>query len=167
MIWNQSTDGTPSSKTTWARSAGPRAPSASGCNAPARYLRLQLCYYGEQGTLEVASEQCLLDRIDLCRGWHRGVLKIEGATSGELLTFRVTPVVPVASDARELGIMLRRVEPFDEETSAQRASAAAKNLRRNQDEHRAGLAVLESTPPALRVNVEARCNIPETSQACA
>jgi molybdenum cofactor biosynthesis enzyme MoaA len=80
---------------------------------------------------------------------------------------RVAPLVPVAGETRELGVMLRDARLFDDAEPFELERAAHRNLALNQAEFRIGQTVLESVPPAIRVNLQTRCNIPETSQACA
>ena len=132
----------------------------------ARFARLTLCYYGDEGTLSVRSARGLANSVPLCRGWHECAVSLGGAAAGEIIQCQVTPIVRVPTDTRELGVMLRDVELFDDDRSFELLSKSRSNLQVNQGEYREGRTVLSSLPPALRVSIETRCNIPETSQAC-
>jgi MoaA/NifB/PqqE/SkfB family radical SAM enzyme len=138
-----------------------------GLRCAARFARLTLCYYGDDGLLTAESARGLVDQTPLCRGWHACGLRLGDTAAGDVIACSVAPVVPVATDARELGIMVREIVSFNDEEAFESLAAAHRNLRLNQDEYRLGRTVLASFPPALRINLEARCNIPETSQACA
>ena len=62
--------------------------------------------------------------------------------------------------------MFRECEFLDDPAEFVMLRQVQRNLWLNQQEFRRGLSVLSSTPPALRLTLETRCNIPETSQAC-
>ncbi len=127
---------------------------------------LRLCYYGEDGVLSVrAAGQ--VDQVSLSRGWQTYVARLGNATAGDVIECSVSPVVTVAGDSRELGIMLRRIELTDDDERARSIDESQRNRRLNQSEFHQGRTVLASLPPRLRVNMEVRCNIPETSRACA
>ncbi len=89
-----------------------------------------------------------------------------GDSAGEAVTAHVSPLVPAADDTRELAVMLRDVDLFDDQRLFENLSRAAANSIRNEVEYRSGATVLASYPPMLRVTLETRCNIPETGQAC-
>ncbi len=132
----------------------------------ARFALLRLCYLGHDGTLSIvhggASEQ-----VSLGHGWQTCAVRLEPATAGEELTCLVEPLIDVPQDSRRLGVMLRSIELFDDEHRYEAVAAAHRNRQLNEREFRSGAVRLASLPPALRVTTEVRCNIPETSQACA
>jgi MoaA/NifB/PqqE/SkfB family radical SAM enzyme len=133
----------------------------------APFARLALAYMGHDGILTVRSPGGAIQEAPLCRGWQNCVVRLADATAGGAIECRVAPIVDAAGDARELGVMLREIEAFDDQGRFERLDKMQRNLRLNQRECRAGRTALESLPAALRVNLEVRCNIPETSQACA
>jgi MoaA/NifB/PqqE/SkfB family radical SAM enzyme len=132
----------------------------------ARFAILYLCYYGNHGTLEVRTAAGLVDQIPLCHGWHTYSARLADARAGDLVEWSVSPVIAVTGEARQLGVMLRSVELTDDERRSMSIAMAQRNLQLNQLEFRDGRTVLESVPARLRVNMEVRCNIPETGQAC-
>jgi molybdenum cofactor biosynthesis enzyme MoaA len=132
----------------------------------ARFVRLQLCYYGERGTLSVRS---LLDEGEvalLYSGWQSCVMKLPLVQVDDELHWTVEPVLPIAGDSRQLGVMVREMEWFDDAARYERLVQTNDNRRLNHHEFQTGQAVLASNPPQLRVTMAVRCNIPETSQAC-
>ena len=134
----------------------------------ARFAVFKLCYYGEQGTLTVRNDEGTDDRRDRAVGGLAAMCRCGSMRRpATTLAFAVAPLVPVAGDSRELGLMLREMSLVDDESSFARVRETQLNLRLNQLEYAEGRAVLTSSPPAIRVNLEVRCNIPETSQACA
>ena len=132
-----------------------------------RYAILRFCYYGEQGVLSVRTARGQVDQVPLCRGWHTCVARLGDARSGELVQWSVMPVIAVVGDPRQLGMMLRKIELTDDSRRSMLIAESQRNRQLNQLEFRDGRTVLESMPARLRVNMEVRCNIPETSQACA
>lgn len=132
----------------------------------ARFASLMLCYHGDGGTLSVRSARGLTASVPLCHGWHECPLALGGTAAGDVLQCRVDPIVAVPGDTRELGVMLRDVKLLDDDRSFELLCKSRDNLRLNQREYRDGVTLLSSWPPALRVSIEMRCNIPETSQAC-
>ncbi|MGD9723330.1 MAG: radical SAM/SPASM domain-containing protein [Pirellulales bacterium] len=132
----------------------------------ARFARLALCYNGDGGVLSVRSHDDLIDRVPLTRGWQVCAVNLGDDLTSAATEFRVTPIVNVPGDHRELGVMLREAELFDDDQEYQRLRGVHHNGWLNQVEFLQGAAQLASTPPALRINLETRCNIPETSQAC-
>ncbi len=133
----------------------------------APYLKLHLCYYGDDGVMQVRGQCGHVDRIELCRGWHHAIARLSDSAAGSIVELSLRPLVTVPDDSRELGIMLRAAKLSDDGASFERWRTIQQNLKRNQRECSGGLETLSSTPPAIRINLEARCNIPETSQACA
>ena len=132
----------------------------------APFVKLQLCYYGEHGRLAVRDATgTLVDEVELLKGWHRRVLRLGDAAAGPL-NFQVSPVMPVPGESRELGMMLRGAELFEDKHRYQVLTKSDCNLRLNERKFRAGVTRLTSFPPQLRVTMEVRCNLPETSQAC-
>ena len=132
----------------------------------APFLLLNVCYYGDKGILTVHSQGKLLDSVPLCRGWHVCILRTHFAMPGEALQMSVEPLISVVSDARQLGLMCRRIEVSDDERLCEMTRESQRNLALNQREYLAGQILLKSVPPLIRINLETRCNIPETSQAC-
>jgi len=133
---------------------------------PAPFLLLTVCYLGDRGTLTIRSPMNQLDWAPLCRGWHVCALRTTGAAAGEILELSVDPLISVEGETRQLGLMCRRIEVSDDERLCELTRASQRNLGLNQREYLAGKILLESVPPLLRINLETRCNIPETSQAC-
>jgi MoaA/NifB/PqqE/SkfB family radical SAM enzyme len=131
-----------------------------------RFALLHLCYYSEHGILAVRTPRGLVDQVPLCRGWHTCVARLEGASADDVIEWIVAPVIAVENDARLLGVMLRNVELTDDERRSTLIADSQRNRRLNQLEFHGGKTVLKSVPARLRVNMEVRCNIPETSQAC-
>jgi len=134
-------------------------------NSAARFARLRMCYHGASGTLRLSCLGNVLDEVELCFGWRDYLLDL-GDSAGADVTGHVDPLVPAAGDPRELGVMLRDVELFDDRRLFENLSRAVANSIRNEAEFRSGATVLASYPPMLRINLETRCNIPETGQAC-
>jgi len=133
---------------------------------PGRLVRFKLCYYGLEGELAFTSGDHVWDTVTLTRGWHACYVDLRGLPAGQVVECRLLPVIAVAGDTRELGLMFRECELSDDPADFDMRRQSQRNLWLNQQEFRQGLAVLSSTPPALRLTLETRCNIPETSQAC-
>jgi len=131
-----------------------------------QYAIMHLCYYGEQGVLSVRTPHALVDQVSLCQGWHRYAVKLGDAKSGELFEWTVSPVIAVDDDARQLGVMIRHLELTNDSHRAMMITKSQGNRKLNQLEYLEGKTILDSVPVMLRVNMEVRCNIPETSQAC-
>jgi molybdenum cofactor biosynthesis enzyme MoaA len=131
-----------------------------------KFAQWHLCYYGNEGRLTFRNQRAeVIDAVDLCRGWHSIVARWN-ATAGDTIHFQVAPLIPVAGEPRELGVMLRRIELFDDQARFDRFVTKERNLGLNQREYLTGRSVLESLPPQIRINMEVRCNIPEQGQAC-
>jgi MoaA/NifB/PqqE/SkfB family radical SAM enzyme len=126
---------------------------------------LKLCYPGASGRLQLSWAGGELDQVELAFGWRDYAFKI-GDSAGAELTAIVSPLVSIAGESRKLAVMLREVSLFDDQLLFENLSCAAANALRNEAEFRSGAVVLTSYPTMLRVTVETRCNIPETSQAC-
>ena len=133
---------------------------------PARFAQFQLCYYGEAGTLGVRSPHGEMDRVKLCDGWHTCVVKLGEVAEGDTIEVEVDPPLHVEGDSRELGVMIRELELFDDPRRYEINVLRGSNLRLNHQEYMQGAPVLASLAPQLRITMEVRCNIPETSQAC-
>jgi hypothetical protein len=133
---------------------------------PARFAQLQLCYYGDAGTLAARSPDGHVDRVKLCDGWHTCVVKLGEIQQGDTIELHVDPALRVEGDSRELGVMIRDIELFDDPRRYETTAVSGGNARLNHQEYMQGRTVLESLPPQLRITMEVRCNIPETSQAC-
>jgi len=131
------------------------------------FVELRACYYGDAGTLTIRSRRGSDHQVALGRGWQTYVLGPVDALAGEEIDVRVNPLIDVPGDSRELGLMLRQFELFDDPLRFEMLSRSQENLKSNQQEYEAGQVLLQSVPPYLRINMEVRCNIPETSQACA
>ncbi len=131
----------------------------------ARFAKLRLCYLGDSGRLKLHHAGNQIHELRLGFGWHDYLVALPsiGAAS---LTARVDPLISVAADTRELGVMLRDLELFDDERRFETLVHKAANAVLNEIELRAGRAELQSHPPHLRINMEGRCNLPETGQAC-
>ena len=132
----------------------------------AHFAHLKLCYYGAWGTLAIRSSHGSDQQVPIHRGWHDCVLPLYAAQAGVELELYVAPLVPVAGDTRHLGVMIREIELFDDPSRYERFVCTGANLRQNHWELHTGQTVLASSPPQLRISMDVRCNIPETSQAC-
>lgn len=131
----------------------------------ARFMALRLCYPGTAGTLRLATPDGPWHQVTLGSGWDEIVFRLPA--DGAPLMAEVSPLAVIAGETRELGVMLREPRLFDDERLYETLSGARENLLLNEAEYRAGLATLRSFPPAIRITSEVRCNLPETSQACA
>ena len=80
----------------------------------AQFAHLKLCYYGAWGTLAIQSSHGPDQQVPIHRGWHDCVLPLHAAQAGDELEWRVAPLMPVAGDTRNLGVMIREVELFDD-----------------------------------------------------
>jgi hypothetical protein len=132
----------------------------------ARFVKLSVAYLGKDGMLTVrAADGSLLDEVELQEGWHDCTVQLAGVAH-EPVSFEVSPIVNVPSDTRELGLMLRSAESFDDAHAFKVLTKTPRNLRLNQREFLTGAATLKSFPPQLRISMEVRCNLPELDQAC-
>lgn len=131
---------------------------------PARFVRLQLAYLGEQGTLRLVDADCSVEAC-LRRGWQDCLLQVPASLAR--LRLQVGPVARVDGDDRELGVMIRKISFLDDDEKLARLRSVAENALLNDIEFRKGEFRLASFPPYLRINSEVRCNLPETTQACA
>lgn len=131
----------------------------------AKFLGLKFAYLAPAGSMTIKRDGELAGQIELRAGWQEVSFQLP-ATAGWIDVF-VEPVPAVAEDTRELAVMLQAASFFDDETRYRLRTAALANDLLNDREFRNGEVVLSSHPPHLRINTETRCNIPETSQACA
>ncbi len=130
----------------------------------ARFAHMRMCYLGDSGRLTFESNGVLLDEVELRYGWQNYVVSL-ASSSGAAVTATVNPLLEISGDSRELGIMLA-ANLFDDEQLFDMLCSAASNAMLNEQEFQAACTVLASYPPALRISMETRCNIPETGQAC-
>jgi MoaA/NifB/PqqE/SkfB family radical SAM enzyme len=130
-----------------------------------KFMHLVLAYLGREGTIRLVQDGRSVDSIQLREGWQECSVKLP--TNGDWFGLEVDPIHSVATDCRELGVMLRSMLLFDDEQSFARSRARSDNALLNDSEFRQGYTVLASHPTSLRVTTEVRCNIPETTQACA
>jgi MoaA/NifB/PqqE/SkfB family radical SAM enzyme len=121
---------------------------------PGRFLRLHLTYEGPRGRLSLGQATSL----DLGHGPFTYVADL-GGDPGALVHGVVDPPVRVPGDPRELGVMLRGLEPFDDADRFRRLAARQANAARNAEELRRGAVALGSTPPYLRMSLERGCSI--------
>jgi len=131
----------------------------------AKFMVLSLGYLGPQGTIRLFQDGVLAGLSDLREGWQGCALRLPAGIGW--LTLEIDPIPNVESDQRELGVMIRTISLFDEEQDFIRLRERFRNTVLNDSEFRQGLPILTSYPPNLRITTEVRCNIPETSQACA
>ncbi len=135
-------------------------------NSSARFAKLSVAYLGKEGSITVrAADGRMLDAVELEHGWHICVLQLAGVAH-EPVSFEISPIIDVPGDTRELGLMLRSAELFDDAHAFKVLTKTNRNLRLNQREFLAGTAILKSFPPQLRTSMEVRCNLPELDQAC-
>src|SRR5262249_11867515 len=80
----------------------------------ARFARLKLCYNGERGALVVRASRGPTEQVPIHRGWHDCVLQLHDSRARDELSLWVEPLVAVPGDARQLGVMLRELELFDD-----------------------------------------------------
>jgi len=139
---------------------------ALSAKGSARFVKLSLCYLGKEGTLTIrAADGRLVDTVEIARGWQTCIVQLAGIER-ESMSFEISPIIDVPGDTRELGLMLRSAEPFDDAHAFKVLTKTARNLRLNQREFLTGTATLKSFPPQLRISMEVRCNLPELDQAC-
>jgi molybdenum cofactor biosynthesis enzyme MoaA len=125
----------------------------------------ELCYNGVQGTVSMSSERRPVAKLSIDSGWGSYPVRLVGQ-AGDLFDCEVSPVIAVAGDTRQLGVMLRQIEVIDDAERFEMMGETLRNLRTNEREYLEGRTILESLPPQLRINMEVRCNIPETGPAC-
>jgi MoaA/NifB/PqqE/SkfB family radical SAM enzyme len=123
-----------------------------------RFLTLHACRPSGAATLRCYSRGRELSVVRLVAGWeHYDVaLPLERASAIE---FAVEPGFEAPVDGRELGLMLRRVEPHDDPRRHDLIVRRVANAALNASEYEAGATVLASMPPMLRLTMEVRCNI--------
>ncbi len=97
-------------------------------NRAARFARLRLCYLGACGTLRLSWAGGALDEVELSFGWQDYVLDL-GDSAGAAVNAHVSPIVPVAGDTRELAVMLREVDLFDDQRLFENLSRVANSVR--------------------------------------
>lgn len=122
------------------------------------FLSIKLCYYGQNGRLCLKQRGQIVDQIRLYPGWQRYPLNLAGIDADEL-DFELNGITPVEGDHRELGVMIRRIEPFDDYSTYQLLNEVLANKQLNHQEFLLGKTVLQSYPPELRIDIESRCNI--------
>jgi MoaA/NifB/PqqE/SkfB family radical SAM enzyme len=92
-------------------------------------------------------------------------------TESSTIEMRVEPVFRAASDPRELGIMVSSIRLLPDAVTyageVRPANPGAENLALNEIEWATGKAVLASSPPRLRIDLETRCNIKPPCVYCA
>jgi MoaA/NifB/PqqE/SkfB family radical SAM enzyme len=128
-------------------------------------IGLNLAYLGENGSIRLLHGGACLDEAPLRKGWQECFLSTPGGV--DRLQLEVGPLPEVSGDDRELGAMIRRVTLLEDSLHLTLRRSAAENAVLNDTEYRTGQCRLASYPPSLRITSEVRCNIPETSQACA
>ncbi len=132
----------------------------------ARFVELNLCYYGEAGRLLVNGASCdQRIEIGLYKGWGTYCLDVSGLR-GPDVEFEVDPLIHVPEDSRELGVMLRSFELLQDLEQYEFARAKIYNRRMNTEEFWEGKALLLSYPPQLRIDMETRCNLSRRCTYC-
>jgi hypothetical protein len=126
--------------------------------SPARFLELRAGRPDPGAVLAWGSAGAERGRIELPAGWGVYDLAIEGR-AGEQVEIRTDPLLRVAGDRRELGVMIRDLRLHDDPQRHALAQRRVANLNHNEAEYRAGAEVLTSTPPKLRLTLEVTCNI--------
>jgi MoaA/NifB/PqqE/SkfB family radical SAM enzyme len=133
--------------------------------AGVRTVSFRLAYLGTQGTMQSVQESNCADSAVLREGWQDCFITVPPGV--RRLSLEIDPVPKVEGDDRELAVMIREITLLDDNQQVERARSVARNAVLNDSEFRQGLSELASYPPNLRITAEVRCNIPETSQACA
>src|SRR5262249_23253834 len=110
----------------------------------AHFAHLKICYYGAWGTLAIRSSHRPDQQVPIQGGWQGWVLALHAAQAGVELEFGVTPLVPVTGDTRQLGVMIREIEVFDDPSRYERFVRTGANLRHNHWELHTGQTVLAS-----------------------
>lgn len=131
----------------------------------AHTVGFELAYLGNEGTLRLLQDDVCVGTASLREGWQECFLSIP--RGAERLQLDVAPLRKVEGDDRELGVMIRKITFPEDGPQLALRRAVADNAVLNDAEYRMGKSELASYPPYLRVTSEVRCNIPETSQACA
>ena len=123
-----------------------------------RYLALKLCYYGQNGRLDVACAGRGVNHICLHSGWSTYPVDL-GAADSEELQFQLNEIIPVPGDSRELGVMIRSIKPFEDQNTYALLSEVRSNKQINHQEFLQGRTVLESFPPNVIINIATRCQM--------
>lgn len=131
----------------------------------AHAIGFELAYLGDDGSLRLLEDDVGLGTASLRQGWQECFLSIP--RGADRLRLHVAPLRKVQGDDRELGVMIRKVSFLEDTPHLALRRAVAENAVLNDAEYRMGKSQLASYPPFLRITSEVRCNIPETSQACA
>jgi MoaA/NifB/PqqE/SkfB family radical SAM enzyme len=125
---------------------------------PASHLFLRACYHGHGGHLVVQPHGVPEFVLELHFGWIDYVIDLGVAVSGSI-DLTVDPLIPAEGDSRELGMMFRRLEAFDDSERFRALSERAENAALNRKETDGGVVQLRSMPPKLRITMEQKCNV--------
>lgn len=98
----------------------------------------------------------------LAVGWQQADVLVEGE---RVLEFELDQAFEPAGDTRSLGIMLRSVRFHSDEREHRIIEGRRQNTLANEKEFVAGVEVLETVPPWLRVTLSKSCNI-ANREAC-
>jgi hypothetical protein len=96
--------------------------------------------------------------IRLMGGWGRYDITLP-AQRAPLIKFSVKPTFRARGDSRDLGLMLRSIQPHSDPRRHEIMVLRMANAAINAEEYRAGAAILKSVPPLLRITMEVACNI--------
>ena len=127
-------------------------------NASGRFYAARICYYGDAGTLQLRVATGWTCEVQLQKGWHTYALDL-GAGQGQEVHFGVNPIIPVTTDQRELGVMIRRFQCLRDREAYDGVSRALDNERLNDKEFLEGRSVLASHPSLLRLATHSQCNV--------
>lgn len=127
-----------------------------------RYLALELGRPDSARRLTTADNPAIDTRV--AAGWHWYSFDL-GTGDRSKVELKVDAPKVESEDSRELGVMLRSVAWHDSLRRHSRIERARANAILNDEEYRAGAAVMRSVPPYLRFTIEVRCNI-ANDKAC-
>lgn len=127
-------------------------------NPPARHCALQLCYYGDSGKLDFYAGNEVVGTAKLHAGWQTCCVEMVREVTGAI-DLTVSPIIPVETDTRELGVMIRRIEWFSSSDRFEELQRQIDNIALNHRERKRGQTELRSYPPRLRLTIEQKCNI--------
>jgi molybdenum cofactor biosynthesis enzyme MoaA len=123
-----------------------------------RFYSAAICYYGDVGSLRIRSDAGWETEIRLNKGWNTYALDLP-ISRDEEIHIQVDPVIPVPTDSRDLGVMIRSVRDIQDNEAYGRLSEALENKRLNDKEFAQKRVVLESYPSLLRSATGSECNI--------
>lgn len=123
-----------------------------------KYLAVKMCYYGQGEKLYLKDAGRIVDQVDLYPGWQRYAIDLSGVKGLEL-DFELSRTIPVVGDTRQLGLMIRHLQPFEQSQRYRLLGEILANKQLNRQEYLQGQTVLSSSAPSLGINLTSRCNI--------